>query len=85
VPPVCFGRGFLLAPYSPTSVEEDSANFAFTAFSEVRHTQATPSNGKDTPYGGCVYRLMLATAVALVSTGGADESRPFTEGGGKKC
>jgi hypothetical protein len=26
------------------------ANFAGTAFSEVRHTLATPSNSKDTPF-----------------------------------
>ena len=36
MPPVCFGRGFLLVPYSPTSGKEDSANFAITEFLEVR-------------------------------------------------
>src|SRR5919112_1040193 len=29
----------------------NSANFAFTAFSEVRYPQATPSNGKDSSSG----------------------------------
>jgi hypothetical protein len=29
----------------------NSANFAFTEFSEVRYELATPSNGKDTPFG----------------------------------
>src|SRR5918998_4260731 len=28
-------------------------NFALTAFSEVRHTLATPSNSKDTLFGRC--------------------------------
>jgi hypothetical protein len=28
------------------------ANFVMTAFSEVRYTLATPSYGKDSPFGG---------------------------------
>jgi hypothetical protein len=33
--------------------EASPANFAFTAFYEVRYALATPSNSKNTTYGGC--------------------------------
>ena len=43
-----------VAPISRRSV---CANFSFTAFSEVRYLQATPSNNKNTPPGirACPY------------------------------
>jgi hypothetical protein len=34
---------------------------------EVRHPQATPSNRKDTPYGGCALYLGLDTVIALAN------------------
>jgi hypothetical protein len=38
-------RVLKFGPYVPNVAEE--------AFSEVRYPQATPSYGKDTPFGGC--------------------------------
>jgi hypothetical protein len=38
---------------SPTSENSNSANFVLTEFSEVRYVLATPSNGKDRPFGRC--------------------------------
>ena len=39
----------------------DGANFALTAFSEVRHTLVTPSNSKDTLFGRCAIPYYLGT------------------------
>src|SRR5215212_10332343 len=36
-------------------------NFRFTAFSEVRHALATPSNGKYTTFAGCARSYKSAT------------------------
>jgi hypothetical protein len=43
--------------YSPnSSAKVSSANFALTAFSEVRYSQATPSNSKDSSFRGYALR-----------------------------
>src|SRR5215203_6360720 len=46
----CYRRPTIRA--SPTTFHTVS----YTEFYEVRHTLATTSNGKDTPFGGCARR-----------------------------
>jgi hypothetical protein len=54
----------------------DSANFAFTEFSEVRHALQCPTNTKYTPYSGCT-EFCNHSYLSLLSNerGEADESR----------
>src|SRR5829696_3888162 len=39
----------------------NSANFAFWGFSDLRYALATPSNSKDTTFGGCAIPHNLGT------------------------
>ncbi len=41
-------------------------NFRFTEFYEVRYPQATPSYGKDSPFGGCTPTSLSGILLLMV-------------------
>src|SRR5215208_2149529 len=58
----------LHSPYSPKCLED--------VFAEVRYLQATPSNGRDTPYGRCAL-LIEPCRLTFARVRGSGGSTPF--------